>query len=194
MRLRDKGGRKCEKAQTATTPLSRLRDSWLEDTAVRGYAPSTVNSNKWALEPFMLWSLSQGFGHPELVSIEALHTYQRWLHDRRKRDGSSHSAATRRTCIGALKCFFQWLYERGEITANPAAKLHLPKRPSRTLPHTLNRKEVQCLFAQPNFLDPLGLRDRAILELLYASGIRRSELVNLNIEDIELDCASIRIR
>lgn len=193
MRLRNKGGRKHSKTQTTTIPITRLRNMWLEEITFQGYAPSTVTSNKCALEPFLHWSQNQGFEHPETITGEGLYAYQRWLYERRKQDGAPHSSATRRARIGAVKCFFKWLHEHGVITANPAVKLNLPRRPSRTLPHTLSRNEVQRLFAQTNVLDPLGLRSRAILELFYATGIRRTELVNLDIEDIELDCASIRI-
>ncbi len=69
-----------------------------------------------------------------------------------------------------------------------------PKRPNRALPKTLSRKEISKLLSQPNAIDPLGLRDRAILELLYATGMRRMELVNLDIEDLDLYSASVLIR
>lgn len=194
MRLRNKGGRKRVKSPTTETPLIRIRDLWLKEIAIQGYAASTVSTSKWAIEPFIQWAENHPFRHPEEITEPELRLYQAWLHDYRKPDGAPLSSATQRARIGALKRFFQWLLDRGEISYNPAGKLHLPKRPYRSLPHTLNRKEVLRLFAQPNFLDPLGLRDRTILELLYATGIRRTELVNLDREDVELDRASIWIR
>ena len=194
MRLRKKGGRKRVQPLTAETRLIRLRELWLRELAIQGYAPSTVSTSKWAVEPFTQWAKEHSIKTPDECSGEVLRAYQAWLHDYRKPDGDALSSATQRARIGGVKRFFQWLQDCGEIAGNPADKLHLPKRPYRSLPHTLSRKEVGRLFAQPNVLDPLGLRDRAILELLYATGMRRTELVKLDREDVELDRASIWIR
>jgi integrase/recombinase XerD len=120
--------------------------------------------------------------------------FRTWLFEYRKSDGSPLSPTSQRTRIGALKRFFQWMLEQGHTSTNPAKKLRLPKRTVRALPRTLSRREVGKLFAQPNILDPLGLRNRAILELFYATGIRRMELVRLDIEDLDLTSASIMIR
>lgn len=194
MRRRNKGGRVRIKALAESTLLSKYRDIWLQEIAVRGHTKSTVNTNKWALEPFMQWAEEQLLDCPGKVTEKHLKSYQTWMFEYRKSDGGSLSATSQRTRVGSLKRFFQWMLEEGFITENPATKLRLPKRTQNSLPKTLSRREIATLLSQPNILDPLGLRDRAILELFYATGIRRMELVQLNIEDLDLSGASIMIR
>ena len=110
-------------------------------------------------------------------------TVQQYIQEliRRKR---SKSTITRN--IASLRCFYQYLIEANEITNNPAKGIKLEK-PQKKLPHILTGKEMGLLLSQPNVLKAKGCRDRAMMELLYATGIRVSELVALNIQDINLN-------
>ena len=81
--------------------------------------------------------------------------------------------------------FFRWLMRDGRIEANPASELDLPRQEYRLPRDVLTAEEVETVLAQPNLMDPLGLRDRAILEVFYCTGIRRFELVNLTIWDVD---------
>lgn len=101
---------------------------------------------------------------------------------------------TQRARLGTLQRFFSHLCKSGYLLANPAADLELPRKACPALPKVLNFEELRRLMGQPDVTDPLGLRDRAILELLYATGLRRSELVNLDFEDIDLTTASVHVR
>jgi integrase/recombinase XerD len=94
--------------------------------------------------------------------------------------------------IVAIKIFFRWLAQRGKLTSDPADVLPLP-RVERYLPETLNELQVDRLLDGIPCDSPLGLRDRAILELLYASGLRVSELVNAKLEHLDLDARFIRV-
>lgn len=194
MRRRNKGGRQFSRKPKRETSLTRFRDLWLKEIAEEGYAKSTVSTSKWGIEPFMQWSHEQSIDCPREFAEDHLKSFRTWLFEYRKSDGSPLSPTSQRTRIGALKRFFQWMLEQGYTTMNPAKKLRLPKRTVRSLPRTLSRREVGNLLSQPNILDPLGLRDRAILELFYATGMRRMELVQLNMEDLDLPSASIMIR
>lgn len=123
-----------------------------------------------------------------------MENYNQWLFHHKKANGDELSVSTRRTRLGALKRYFAWLQEQGHLRQNPAAKLKLPKREQRSLPKTLSHREISRLMAQPKIHDPMGLRDRAILELFYATGMRRMELVKLDREDLDLPGASVFIR
>lgn len=94
--------------------------------------------------------------------------------------------------LATLRSFFQYLVKERVVSHNPAQLLRSPKKEKR-LPKVLSPEEVFALLEAPGKDDPIGIRDRAILELFYASGIRVSELVGLNLEDLILDQRLIRV-
>ncbi len=96
--------------------------------------------------------------------------------------------------LGCIKRFFAWLCRQGIIPANPAADLDLPRKQTRALPKTLTPEEITQLLALPDATDPFGLRDRTMLELLYATGIRRTELSQLDIGDYDPSSHTLTIR
>ena len=93
--------------------------------------------------------------------------------------------ATVTRSLASLKSFYTYLMGKGLVAVNPARGLS-PARVERKLPHILTSKEVELFLEQPDPSDAKGCRDRAMLELLYATGIRASELINLNIQDLNL--------
>jgi len=93
--------------------------------------------------------------------------------------------------ISALKMFFRFLVSDGKIESSPARLLDTPKL-ERRLPEILSHKEVELLLSTPDISKPLGQRDRAMLEVLYATGLRVSELVGLNISNINLEAGFVR--
>src|SRR5690606_24056646 len=106
-----------------------------------------------------------------------------------QREGRSPATIARRSA--ALKSFFQYLVREDRIQSDPTANLESPKPPKR-LPHVLTVEEIERLLAQPDTSRPAGLRDRAMLELLYATGLRVSELVTLDVNHVNLDRGYIR--
>jgi len=103
--------------------------------------------------------------------------------------GKSLSTITR--TVASLKCFFNLLVYRREIVQNPMKSI-VPPKVKRKLPQILTGKEVDLLLSQPKTNDAKGYRDRAMLEVLYATGIRVSELISLNLSDINLSGSFIR--
>ncbi|MHB0885102.1 MAG: site-specific tyrosine recombinase XerD [Bacillota bacterium] len=106
-----------------------------------------------------------------------------------EKQGKATATIARR--LAALKSFYQFLVREKILDRDPTANLESPKLEKR-LPRVLSVKEVDQLLRQPNPVTPSGLRDRAMLELLYATGIRVSELVNLNLVDINLEMGYVR--
>jgi len=129
-----------------------------------------------------------------MITKPHLESFQRWLYRYRKADGKPLGVTTQRARLGTLQRFFAWLCRDNFIPANPAADLILPKKPHKQLPKGLSRDELARLFAVPDVCDALGIRDRAILETLYASGARRSELVGLDVRDLDQQAKTLHIR
>ncbi|HEX6988100.1 MAG TPA: site-specific tyrosine recombinase XerD [Bacillota bacterium] len=106
-----------------------------------------------------------------------------------QKQGKAASTIARR--LAALKAFYQYLLRERKIDHDPTENLESPKQKKR-LPKVLSVQEVERLLEQPDGRTPAGLRDRAMLELLYATGIRVSELVSLDVDRVSLDGATVR--
>ena len=106
--------------------------------------------------------------------------------------GIGKSAATVSRCAASLKCFFAFLLEKGTVERNPVTGISLEKH-GRKLPSILTSREVELFLSQPDMSEK-GLRDKAMLELLYATGIRVTELISLNLEDINLSVGFLACR
>ena len=104
---------------------------------------------------------------------------------------SGKSPATVSRCIATLKCFYKHFFAIGEIVQNPAASL-MSEKMEKKLPQILTSKEVELLLEQPECTDAKGYRDRAMLELLYATGIRVTELISLDVGDVNLPVGVLR--
>lgn len=103
--------------------------------------------------------------------------------------GTAHSTIAR--SLSSIKTFYKFLFMEGYVENNPTSDLETPKI-HRKLPQVLSIEEVDRLMQQPEVIRPLGLRDRAMLELMYGTGIRVSELLSLQIEDINITAGFLR--
>lgn len=147
----------------------------------RGLSENYQLSTQRSLSEFAEWCAKvRGISSPREVSTALISDYLA----ARKRGGLA--AASIKLIVVALKIFFRFLTTKGAVSRDPAATLPLP-RIERYLPETLNEIQVEQLLEAVDTTCPLGLRDRAILELLYASGLRISELTNARLEDFRDD-------
>ena len=103
--------------------------------------------------------------------------------------GSARTSARR---LAAIRHFYRYLVREGLVGDDPAVELKAPRMP-RTLPHSLSERDVQALLEAPDAGTPHGLRDRAMLELLYATGLRVSELVGLRLDQVNLRLGAVRV-
>ncbi len=153
----------------------------------RGLSDSYQLSTRRSLENFADWlSRARQIVEPRAVTLETIGDY---LADCKK---SGLAAASIKLIVIALKIFFRFLLARQKIETSPAEILPLP-RIERYLPRTLNEIQVEALLAAAVTNHQLGFRNRAILELLYASGLRISELTNARMENLNLDDRVIRV-
>ncbi len=194
MRGRRKGGAIMPQPRSSQGLAAQVA-GFLERLAVRGYSHASIEGHQWALRQFTEWASTNGLENPPTFTRDHLESYQRFLHHYRSpRTGCPLGINTQLARLGCVRRFFANLCRAGIIPANPAADLDLPRKQARQLPKTLNPDEIARLLAIPNTADPFGLRDRAILELFYATGIRRSEMANLDLTDYDPHNHTLTIR
>jgi integrase/recombinase XerD len=167
---------------------------FLEWFASRGYSPSTTSLRSDALRRFIRWADERGIPRPQDVTRPILERYRRHLYHYRKENGEPLSFATQQQRLIPLRAFFKWLARENHILSNPASELELP-RVHRKLPtHILSAEDIDAVMTQTQLHGDWGVRDRAILETLYSTGIRRSELINLKLYDIDIKNGSLMVR
>jgi integrase/recombinase XerD len=167
---------------------------YLEWLAVRNYTPSTIEGRRDALKVFLLWTEERELHESHAITKPILESYQRHLWRWRKQNGKPLGITTQRSRLGTLKDYFAWLTRRNLITANPASELELPRQEKRLPAEALGLREMSGILNVPDIADPLGIRDRAMLETLYSTGIRRSELTRLEITDLNRERQTLQIR
>ena len=130
------------------------------------------------LAQFHGWCVERSIERPQEVTHAHVQRFQRHLFLYRKANGAPMAVNGQRVALFTVEMFFRWLVKQGVVPSNPAADLELPRRTD-DLREPLTLDEMETVLALPNIEEPEGLRDRACLELFYATGIRRMELANL---------------
>jgi integrase/recombinase XerD len=165
--------------------------SFLEVQAVRGLSISTQRVRSQELLYFARWCEERGLGTPRQVTRALLERYQRHLFYYRKANGHPLTAATQGSRLVSLRLYFRWLCRENLLELNPASELQLPKA-SRPLPrYTLSVAEVEKVFAAVDVATLEGVRDRAMLEVLWATGLRRAEVCALSLYDVRAESGTV---
>ena len=163
------------------------RDAFLHHlAAVKGASVHTVKAYAEDLNQFAAFAESQGVTDLPAVDPPLLRAFVAHL------EAQGLARASRARKSAALRSFFTFLARQGLIPRSPAAGLRSVKTQTR-LPKFLRPDEIEALLAAPDPAKPLGLRDRALLETLYASGMRAGELVTLGVADVDYDGGVIRV-
>ena len=176
------------------TGLYAAMRRFLEHKAVIGSTEAGLFSAERYIRDFILWADERSVTHPQHVSRPVLERYQRWLHHYRKKDGAPLSIASQRAKLVPLRAWFKWLTRTGEIPANPASDLDLPRKMKRLPRAVLTQREVEQVLALADTTTPVGMRDRAMMEVLYATGMRRMEVARLALGDIDAERGVVLIR
>jgi integrase/recombinase XerD len=177
----------------SATEIEILIDRYLEWQRVRHYAESTRVEAGRNLRWLADWLAERGITQPTEVSLAVLERYQAALFYHRKADGEPLSIVSQRSRLSAMRIFFRWLARKHHVPANPASEIELPKQPQ-VLKAALTIEEMEAVLAVPDTDDVLGLRDRAILELFYSTGLRRAELIGLQIYDLDRSRGRLHVR
>jgi integrase/recombinase XerD len=171
-------------SEANTRLLDRFADGlWLND----GLARNTLESYRRDIAQFAAWLQDAGGKSVVEAGPADIHRHLAWQVERKRAKPRTTSRL-----VSSLKRFFQFALREGLRGDDPAADLESPKLP-RSLPKSLSEEQVEALLAAPDVETAQGLRDRAMLETLYASGLRVSELVGLKSVQVSLDMNVVRV-
>jgi integrase/recombinase XerD len=163
-----------------------------EDSVKARYAAKTVEHYLFDSRFLLGWLEERGVGLAEVKSAD-LEAYQAHLHALRKPDGSPYTIGSQQARLIAMKNFFRFLYRRGYLVHDPAAVIELGRMEQRLPRVVLTEEEARRLVSAPRGATPRALRDRAILETLYATGVRAGELARVSVYDVDTGSRLLRV-
>ena len=156
-------------------------------TKVKQASGNTVASYLRDIRQFAGWLHEEE--ETEVVDAAQLHIQNFLEH----LESEGRSAATRSRALASLKNFYSYVVSAGFLAESPVKDVKVD-RGEKKLPQILTNREIELLLAQPSSVDPKGIRDKAMLEVMYATGIRVSELISLDISDVQLENGVIKCR
>jgi integrase/recombinase XerD len=180
--------------RSAPDSLAAWSDSYLESLRVRNYSLATVEGRRKTLNGFLAWTTERDLKRAAQVTRPILEAYQRGLWRSIKANGKRLGWRTQRERLSTLKDWFRWMTRQNVLLHNPASELELPRMEKRLPTAGLSLAQVETLLNLPDVDDPLGVRDRAMLELFYSTGIRRAELCRLELCDLNTERHTLTIR
>ena len=194
-------GRKGERKERR--PLGDLSDSqgfgalaacYLEALRVKNYSEATIATREHYLREFIKWCAERSLARPTEITKPTLERYQRWLYYYRQKNGQPLTFRTQHGRLVPVRAFFKWLCRQNHLLSNPASDLELPRAEKRLPRHVLTAAETERVLALPDLASPIGLRDRAMLEVFYSTGMRRMELLGLKLYDLDAERGTVFIR
>jgi integrase/recombinase XerD len=174
--------------------LPAMLHQFLESLRIKNFSEQTVAHRAYYGKIFIRWCSERGLARPTEITRPILERYQRYLFHYRKKNGDPISFRTQQHHLVVLRMWFRWLARGNHILFNPASELELPKLEYRLPKHILSAHEADHILNQADVNTPLGLRDRAILETFYSTGMRRKELLGLHTYDLDAERGVVMIR
>jgi site-specific recombinase XerD len=169
----------------STSPSASPFATYLDHLRAAGASTATLRAYRTDLAQLERWLTAAGCPL-ERADTAVLRRYAAYLGTLR------YAPATAARKLSAMRGAYGWLYERGLVDRNPAAVVPGPRRPQK-LPAVFNQRELERLLDRPGSSQPRALRDRALIELLYGSGLRASEACDLRLRDLDLEAARLRV-
>lgn len=157
------------------------------------YSGHTIRNHRCFFGKFVRWCEDRSITAPKDVSQALIERYQKGLHQGLGPE-EVLSLNAQRVVVLSITVFFKWMKKRGHLQQNPAADIDLPRTEHRLPQMPLSIAEIERVLAQPDIEDPTGIRDRAIMEVLYSTGIRREEVAKLKVFDINAQKGTVLIR
>jgi len=168
--------------------------AFLEWSGVKSLSQQTIAKREVAIRRWIAWCDERGLDDPRAITKPILERYQKHLYYYRKANGEPLAVRSQLSLLLPLKSFFKWLSQTNRILYNPASELELPKAPPRLPQVILSVEEVERVLSLPKADCHYGIRDRAILETLYSTGIRKSECAHLGLYDVDSQRKTLIVR
>jgi integrase/recombinase XerD len=174
--------------------METFRDKFCDHLVALNYAKKTVKSYTFYLNRFFAWCRGNGIGELAAATRDAIRDYQTYLFEEiNPNTGQPNAVTYQNISLRAVKTFFRFLSETDYLVSDPAKSISYAREPQRLPRSILTQAEMKRLLAAPNTKTVLGYRDRTILEVLYSTGIRKEELNNILITDVDYNDGIIRI-
>jgi len=174
---------------------AKLLSRYFVDLRMGNWSPNTIDRRAHSVGKFIEWCDQRGIDRVTKITVEVVEAYRRSLfHHRNARTDKPIKFSTQASYLSAVRHWMGWLCEQDWIKTNPAEKIELPKSEHRLPASYLTLSEVEALLNCVDLTTPAGLRDRAILETFYSTGMRRAELIGLQIDDLNRESGLIMIR
>jgi integrase/recombinase XerD len=171
-----------------------LSERFFAALLVDGYSPRTIGAWRYKLRPFLAWCHERGVDRPQDVTRDLLERFKAWQHAWRDEDGKGLAVLSQVGRLIVIRAFFKWLARQNLLLFNPASEVDYPKVGFRLPKVVFTPAEVEKVLALPDLETPLGLRDRAILETFYSTGLRRMEVANLDLTDLDDQRGTLLVR
>jgi len=174
--------------------FEQLLPRYVDWLAVHHFSEGMQESATRLVRTFAVWCEERGITRPSEVTREILERYQRHVYYLKREDGRGLGFKTQLSRLTQVRGFFRWLARERYLLVNPASELVLPRKPPRLPTDGFSVAEVEQILRAIDVATPLGLRDRAIVETLYSTGMRRMELVRLDLYDLDLERRWVTVR
>ena len=172
--------------------MAAYADEYYQWLAERNYSPNTIKNRQVYVYFFMKWADERGLVEPEEVTRPVIEQYQRYLyHYKKKRSEGTLAVNSKYARLIAVCGYFKWLARQNYILYNPTADIIMPRVGKRLPANVLSAEDADQIINQADVNDIMGIRDRAMLETLYSTGVRRSELIEITVYDIDFDRGTV---
>lgn len=174
--------------------MGTMLKNFTEAQAVKNFSDNTINTRRKHCNDFILWCDKRSLTRVDEVNRPILQRYQKHLFYYRTKQDKPLSFRSQLHRLSSIRVWYAWMTRNNYLLSNPASELELPKVGKPLPKQILSPKEADLILNQTNVTSPLGIRDRSILETFYSTGIRRSELANLDVYDLDTRLGVLRIR
>ena len=173
--------------------FNALKEKYCQHLTVIRYAPGTIKRHGYFLNHFLSYLEEQGIHEITQITKDTIQDYQARLYETVNSRGEPNSVFHQNNNLKAVKGFFRFLIENNYLVSDPARDVSYARTPKRLPRSILTGPEAKKVIHAPNTKTATGYRDRAIIEVFYSTGIRRNELINLQLADVDYHEGFVRV-
>jgi len=174
--------------------MGRMLQAFIESQQIQNYSDHTALTRRKHCNDFITWADSRSLTLVDQITRPILQRYQKHLFYYRQKNDRPLSFRSQLQRLTSVRSWYAWRTRNNYLLSNPASELELPKIGKPLPKQILAPSEAEIILNQPDLSTPLGMRDRSILETFYSTGIRRQELANLDVYDLDTRLGVLRIR